>query len=409
MTAVRFARTLLFVAALAGLAAASIFSIRLAWADAWFQTETLAGTRRALSVTPDQAAYSVRLALLISDDDPAGAVGALQRALELNPRDALAWIELGLRYEAGGELPLAERALRRASDESRTYLPRWTLMNYYFRRDDRERFWYWAKAAAPMIWGDPKPLFHLCGQVAEDGDLIGRLDMRKPEIQAAYLFYLLDARRADLVGPSSRRLLRSGREVDVPLLLDATDRLLDARRTADASLIWEALVAAHRIPGGLPRGAGGSLLDNGDFARSPSGRGFDWRLPTLPGIGAASEEQPVGLRLTFSSDQPETAEPLAQLVPVREGARYELACHYRTSGIAPGTGLRWVVSDAGRNAPIAAGESLSSDAPAAGRLAFVTPSGCDLVRVAIEYQRRPGTTRIAGFVVLRNVEMRAAP
>jgi tetratricopeptide (TPR) repeat protein len=408
MMALRILRTALWAASVAGLAAAAAWSVRLGRADAWFRTETVAGTGTALSLTPDRAEYSVRLALLVSDGDPARAEAALRRAVALNPRDAGAWIELGLRYEAGGNLPPAERALLRAAQESRLYLPRWTLMNYYYRRHDAERFWQWAGEAVPMAWGDPLPLFQLCGRVREDGELIARLDIRQPEWRAAYLFYLLDAGHAELAGPAVRRLIEDQRAAGAPLLLAACDRLLGAGRPGDARAIWDGLIAARQIPGGTGRSRSGALLYNGDFAMPPIGRGFDWRLSEIEGVGAAREEAPVGLRLTFSGGQPENTEPLAQLAPVEPDTAYELRFNYRTSGIAAEAGPNWRIDDATRGSSIAAGESLASEETAAGRVPFVTPPGCRLVRVALACQRRPGATRISGFIVLRNVELRRA-
>jgi tetratricopeptide (TPR) repeat protein len=408
MMALRILRMALWAASVAGLTAAAAWSVRLGRADAWFRTETVAGTERALSLTPEQAAYSVRLALLVSDDDPARAEAALRRAVALNPRDARAWIELGLRYEAGGNNTLAEPALLRAAQESRIYLPRWTLMNYYYRRHDEERFWRWAGAAVPVIWGDPLPLFQLCGRVREDGELIARLDIRRPEWRAAYLFYLLDAGHAGLAGPAVRQLLENQREADAPLLLQACDRLLGAGRSGDARAIWDGLIAARRIPGGTGRGDSGALLYNGDFALPPTGHGFDWRLSEIEGVGAAREETPAGLRLTFSGGQPENTEPLAQLAPVEPDTAYELKFGYRTSGIAAAAGPNWRIDDANQGSGIAAGESLAAEEPAEGRIPFVTPPGCRLVRVALACQRRPGATRVTGFIVLRNVELRRA-
>jgi tetratricopeptide (TPR) repeat protein len=409
MRGLRILRMALWAASVAGLAAAATWSVRLGWADAWFGTETVAGTGRALSLTPDQAAYSVRLALLVWDADPARAEAALRRAVALNPRDARAWIELGLRYEAGGNHTLAEGALLRAAQESRVYLPRWTLMNYYYRRGNPEQFWRWAKAAVPMIWGDPYPLFHLCGSVREDGESIARLDIRKPQWRAAYLFYLLDAGRPELAGPAVRQLLESHRELDTPLLLTACDRLLGAGRPDDARAIWDGLMAARRIPGGTPRGGSGGLLYNGDFAMPPTGQGFDWRLPQIEGVGAAREEAPVGLRLTFSGGQPESTEPLAQLVPVEPDTAYDLKFDYRTSGIAAQAGPSWRIDDATQGLGIATGESLASEESTSGRIPFVTPPGCRLLRVTLACQRHSGATRIAGFIVLRNVELRPVP
>jgi hypothetical protein len=389
-------------------AVAGLWSVRLAAADYWFTKETPEGTEKALALTPDQSAYYVLLALLVGDDHPSVAVAALRKAVTLNPSDARAWVELGLRYEAAGDLGAAEQTLLRAAAEDRTYLPRWTLLNYYFRHNDTDRFWYWAKAAVPMIYGDALPLFHLCGRVDEDGKLIDRLEIRKPEIQAAYLFYLLVAGRADLAGPSSRRLLMESRSADVPLLLDACDRLIDAHSVDDAVAIWNGLIHARRLPyGDFPEGVRPTLT-NGDFAASPSGRGFDWRLPSLEGISAAREETAPGLRLTFSGAQAEAAEPLVQLVPVRERTAYELKFVYRTSGIGARTGLSWSIGEMGTGRSLKDGEDLASEEQVSQRMDFATPAGCRMVRLSLAYRRRPGTTRIAGYIVLRDVEVKPA-
>ena len=289
MTHSRTLRIAVLAVSLGGFGLAGAWSVRLAWADYWFQKETAEATRKAIALMPEQSAYSVRLALLTGDDDPAGSVVALRRAVALNPSDSRAWIELGLRLEAIGDLSAAEQNLIRAADVDKTYLPRWTLMNYYFRRNDADRFWAWAKAAVPMIYGDPVPFFHLCGKVTEDGCLLDRLEIRNPQIQAGYLYYLLDEGRADLAGPPSRRLLDGHRGADAPLLLEVCDRLIEARRADDAVAIWDGMARSGRLSR-TPNEEIQPILTNGDFAVSPTGHGFDWRLPLFEGISAAREE-----------------------------------------------------------------------------------------------------------------------
>jgi hypothetical protein len=404
MTVSFMARLAVTAAAAAGFAVAGAWSVRLGWADYWFQKETAEATAKAIALTPDQSEYLVRLALLTGDEYPARALAALRQAVELNPADGRAWVELGLRLEETGDLAGAQKSLLRAAAEDRTYLPRWTLLNFYFRRGDADKFWYWAKAATPMIYGDPMPLFHFCGRVNEDGRLIERLDIRQPQIQAGYLFYLLDSGHAGLAGGASRRLLADNRETDVRLLLDACDWLIEAKRTDDAAAIWDGLWQRGRLPFRARPGAD-SILTNGDFAVSPTGHGFDWRLPDTEGISAAREEDPAGLRLTFSGMQAESAEPLIEYVRVEEDRSYQLKYGYRTSGIEANSGLTWRVTSLD-GAAIASGQELSSDDPAAGSVTFVIPEGCRMVRLSLAYQRRPGTTRIAGYVVLRNVELR---
>jgi len=404
----RIGRFLTIAIAAAGFAAAGVWSVRLGWADYWFRKETLAGTQKALAITPGQAAYYYRLALLASDDHPARAVEALQRAVALNPADAQSWIDLGLQYEAGGDTARAEQCLVRAVEEDAQYLPRWTLANYYFRRNDPPRFWFWAKRAAAMAYGDPLPLFRLCGQMEEDGKLIDRLAIRNPSVRASYVSYLVGQDRIDLVGPPSRRVLEENRQDDTPLLLAVCDRLLDRSRVDEALGIWNRLAETHRIPFGARSSTMPSLLVNGAFAVAPTSQGFDWRLPEVDGLSAASEESPGGLRLTFSGRQPERCETLVQYVPVQENRQYKLTFRYRTSGIAAATGLAWRIADRNSGNGLGEGRDLSAEEEVQAQVSFDTPPGCRLARVSLLYQRSLGTTRIAGFIILRSLALELA-
>ena len=392
-------------AALAGLLAAAAWALRVGCADYFARQETLEGTGKALGWTPDQALYHFRLAVLSAEKDPPRSIAALERAVALNPSDARSWIELGLRSEADGKMDRAEQYLLRAAEADRQYLPRWTLVNFYFRRKDAEKFWAWARMAAEMVYGDPASLFRLCGQVAESGDLIDRIGIARPEVRASYLAYLMDRAPADMILPAARKVLEDEREADVAVLMAACDRLLDGNLPEPAMEIWNRLAVRRRIPLGTVGGVG-PILTNGTFSTAPLSHGFDWRLPAPEGVSASGEESPLGLRLTFSGRQPENCEVLAQFVPVREQTAYDLKFVYRTPGIPPGGGLRWRVVDASRGATLAEAESLSSEQEQQGIVPFRTPAGCRLVRIALQYRRTPGTTRITGFVVLRGVDLR---
>ena len=394
--------------ALAGLAAAGAWSIRTGWADYRMRQETVAATEAAIAITPDQAEYYARLAWLVSDDNPQKAKDALQRAVALNPWDAQSWIELGLRAEAEGDDTTAKQCLLGAAEVDKKFLPRWTLANYYFRHFDAAMFWFWAQEAAAMAYGDAQPIFRLCGRVAEDGKLIDRLEIRNPEVRAGYLSYLLGQNRVDLIGPALHRLLDDNRLADVPLLLTACERLLDARRVDQAAEIWNRLADAGRVQFRTPAGEGEQLVANGSFAAPPSSRGFDWRLPVVQGIGVSREEESPGLRLTFSGTEPEDCEPLLQLVPLQSKMQYKLSFAYRTRGIASGQGLGWRITDASSGAILSEGPSLASEPDAETHLSFETPADCRLVRLALRYHRTRGTTRMEGFLVLRNVALKPA-
>ncbi len=398
------AQVVLFPAVLAGFGLCSAWSIRLACADYWFRRQTVQGTEKALTFTPGQADYYSRLALLEPDQHGQAAIEALQRAVALNPSDAGSWIELGLRYEERGSRPLAEQCLLRAAEEDRQYFPRWTLTNYYFRANHFDRFWFWAKQASQMVHGDPSPLFRLCGRVVEDGALVDRLDIRRADVRASYLQYLLSENRLDLIGPASRSLLHGTRASDVPLLLTTCDRLLESKNVVGALLLWNGMTVDHRIPFEGLQVAEGKVLTNGDFRLTPLSQGFDWRLPAINGISASADERG-GLRLTFLGNQPESCEPLIQFVPLQENVDYELKFEYRTDGIAARSGLEWRITDQNGGGILVDAPCLSSDNGTSGKVSFTAPAGCHLGRVALMYRRVPGMTRIEGFLVLRRVEL----
>lgn len=398
-------RFVLYAAMLVGFMAASAWSFRLACADYWFRRQTIRETKKAIAFTPGQADYYVRLALLEPATNGQTATEALQRAVALNPSDARAWMELGLLYESAGNLALAEQSLLHAAEEDKQYLPRWTLANYYYRRSAVDNFWFWAKEAAQMTNGDPTSLFQLCGRVGEDGTLIDRLNIRRPDVRAAYLSYLLSQKRLDLIRPASRHLLNEKRESDVPLLLTTCDRLLESKNIGAALDIWNGLVDNRQIPFGRLQPAQGRVLTNGDFRVSPTSQGFDWRLPAIDGISASGDERGE-LRLTFSGNQPENCEALVQFVPVQEDVEHELKFEYRTDGIVAGSGLRWRITDQNGGRILVDAHNLSSEREESGKVSFMVPAGCKIARLALVYNRVQGTTRIEGFIILRKVELK---
>jgi tetratricopeptide (TPR) repeat protein len=395
------------IAALAGLTLAAVWSFRVAAADQCVRAFTIASIGQAIAWTPDQSINYVRLSALVSDTDPTRAAQALDGAVALNPMDARSWIDLALRCETEGDLRRAERYLLRAAEVDHQYLPSWSLANFYFRQNDAPRFWLWARKAAGMLYGDPALLFRLAGAVSEDGNLVERLNLRNPELRAAYLNYVLARDNADLIHPVGQRVLTDGREQDVPLLLAACDRLLDLKRVDEAIEVWNRLASARRIPYGSVSPSTGAVLTNGDFSSSLSSHGFDWRVPDINGVSAANEDAPGGIRLTFSGRQPESCVPLSQFIPVRENTHYEVQYRYSTSGIADGSGLSWNLEFTDVSEPATITAQIPSDEKEGSRImTFDSPPGCHLVRLSLAYRRAPGTTRIEGRIVLRQVRLR---
>ena len=403
---VRIARFVATAATVVAFTFAGAWTVRLALADHRFRQETLPGTTEALLLEPGNAAYYVQLASMIQESNPAGSAQALHRAVALNPWDSQSWVELGLRAEAAGDLAGAEDGLLRAASIDTEYYPRWSLVNYYFRHDNSEKFWFWARKAIEMAYGDLVPLFTLCWKVTSDGAFIEqKLDIRKADVEAGYVTYLTSQNRVEPMTRAATRLLAWNREADAPVLLAACDRLIADDRADQAIQIWNKLAERHRIfYGTLAPGLGTSLTD-GDFTILPMSRGFDWQLPSAGGVTALLDDRPAGLRISFSGRQLENCDVLTQVLPVMESSNYELRFLYRTAGIASETGLEWRITNLNGSTIIAQGESLASESEKEGKLPFRTPAGTRLVRLTLTYQRALGTTRIEGFIVLRKLRL----
>ncbi len=383
------------------------WTVRMALADYQFRRDTLAGTQSAIRLEPDNAAYYVRLAAAIPEEDPAGSGRALERAVALNPWDSRTWVELGLRAEADDDFGPAERFLLRAARVDQQFLPKWSLANYYFRRGDSGKFWFWARQAAGTAYGDLAPLFNLCWKVSSDAALIERrLDLRQADVEANYLAYLSAHNRMEPLLGMAMRLLRWNRAVDLPQLLSTSERLIADNRPNQAVQLWNGLAELHGIPFQelVPRS--GSSLTNGDFIVFPTSRGFDWRLPDVKGITARLDERPAGLRISFSGSEPESCEIMTQFLPLMANSSYELRFLYLTEGISSTTGLGWRITDMIGSEVLAQGSILASEKESQSRLLFRTLAGSGMVRLTLAYQRVLGTTRIEGSLVLRKLRLK---
>ncbi|MGH9658578.1 MAG: hypothetical protein ACRD96_08535, partial [Bryobacteraceae bacterium] len=88
--------------------------------------------------------------------------GQFDQALRINPRYSPAWINSGLAAEIAGDYADAERRLLEAARVDRRYRPRWTLANFYLRRNRMEDFWAWVRKAAEVRYADRTSLYELC-------------------------------------------------------------------------------------------------------------------------------------------------------------------------------------------------------------------------------------------------------
>lgn len=366
---------------------AAFQAARRARAERLFLSDQLPAVRQAVRLDPGNARYLLGLAELVEQEggDPGPA---LRAAAQASPRDVDAWIRLGLRAELEQDADAAETSLQRAAQISKKFEPRWALANFYFRSGRNEEFWRWVREALQVSYGDRTPLFELCWRAAPDPALILRQAIpEERSVLREFAAFLLWREQWDAAGALLVRLSEMAAAPESDFFLDGCDKLLEQFRTRPAAEIWDSL-RRRRL-----------LAD-------PANRGFDWRILDTPGV-SVTPAPPEGWRMRFSGNQPEHCQVLSRIVPVEEGKEYRVEQRYRASRDAAAlgesdTGLRWKVRahDAG-GVLLVQSAALIPDAEREEHFVFRAPAGVSGVRLVLEYDRAPGTTRLEGTVWLQ--------
>ena len=333
-------------------------SARLGVADWLYHRDSIESLRQAASVWPNRSEPYQRLAQLAPDE----AAGYLQSALDRNPRYAKGWYDLGLQREISGDYAGAEGMLLRSASLDRRFLPAWTLANFYFRRNQPEKFWPWAQRAVEMTFTDLRPLFRLAMQFTRDPAAIASRMVNTPRAQRDFLSFLAEENLIAQAAPVAERLIRNATADDQPAILYYAERQLFAGNTVAAVQAWNALSRAGLIP--HAELSAGRPLTNGSFANPLLSRdraaAFDWRLIQPEGVNVVPT--PPSARISFSGKQPEATELLWQFVAMVPGRRYRLTGEYRTAEMRQDTNVRWkLLSAGGRVAGVSPYFSMAED------------------------------------------------
>jgi hypothetical protein len=371
-------------------------SWRLAYADRLFQEASVASLRKAVLVEPDAAEYYVRLAQLEDDHPPQ----LLETALRLNPYNAPVAEELGLHYEEEGDFVKAERELLLAFEVDRTWVPRWTLANFYFRRGDVSKFWIWARQAAQMPSEDMGALFQLCWRLSPDPEEIAQKVVNvRPDVLHQYLVFLLGKKQwKSSVAIAHRLMVVGSPSQDREVLFSAINQLIAAGEPLKSKDVWNDLIQRNWEV------ADRSIPNNGNFAREPVPVDFDWHMYSFPGM--QSWPGPAGLETEFTGEEPESCTIVEQKAVLKPGD-YVLEFSYRTDNSPPGSGIRWQVVDVMSGKTIAESEFLGSETAKQDTFQFSVSPQQTLIGIQLAYGRPLGKTRIKGTLVITSIGIKA--
>jgi tetratricopeptide (TPR) repeat protein len=322
----------------------------------------------------------------------------LETVVKLDPYNAEADVELSLRLEAAGNYSQAEKLLQNAFAIDHTFLPRWSLANFYFRRDNMPAFWLWARMAADIPSDQTEPLFELCWRASTDPNEISRNILNNnPELIGQYLSFLLEKNQLPAAAEIAYRLMRFGDPAtDNPLEFSVINRLIGAGDGSTAKTLWSALIEKHWVI------ADQTAPNNPNFARDPLPVGFDWALSSNSGMRTWLGT--LGMETEFSGRQPEECKIAEQDLVLPPG-NYVMEYAYQTAGIAPETGLKWQIIAPDSETPLAESLDLSSESLDDAKLAFSVSPSTPVMILRLHYRRDLGTPRIAGSLTIHSVQI----
>ena len=370
---------------------ASYWSLRFAAADYFYRENTLEALRRSVELAPGNAAY---WSLLAEQAESAGLNpdADLLRASALSPLDARYLIRLGFRSEVEHNFPQAEKYLLQAADADHQFDPRWALMSFYFRRGNIPEFWRWTDRAFELSYGDRSAMFKLVWNVGADPETIRAHIPHTPDIQFAYLGYLVFNKHLEASIPIAEEVAAGSTDRDTDVLLNWWDNIFTLDPSA-ALVVWNQLCQRRLLPYPPLDPSTGKIVTNGDFTHATVQRGSDWRLSSLDSLSVRIDPFAHELTVRFDGKEPEDLVIAEQWMPVDLGLRYRIRSGSSpTSGHVPG--VFWTVSGAHDQA-LAHSENTDS--------VEFDPAQNLYVRLSLCYKRPLGSTRAEGTLTIRNV------
>ena len=360
---------------------AAYWSLRFSYAYWLFRMNTPASVARAAALDESNSRYQAWLAERLENEGQDSSA-ALEAAARFDPFDSRVWIRRGLNAEVAGNISDAERFLLHAAAIDKLIEPRWTLMNFYFRRGEKEQFWRWAKESFAISYGDRRPLLELCWRMNADVSQMSH----DPEVLKQLLVFLISKQRLDEAATLAEHRVIEDRTT----LGDLVERLLDRGDGGRAVGVWNSMCRRGLLPYQPLDPDNGRSLTNANFAVFPTSVGFDWRVTQEPEITVIKAGSSDGVRVILSGKEPDSCKLLSQMMPVKPGQRYRLRFWYRTSGAS---GIAMSVANQ-------VGPDLVSDEWREQSISFDSGQQ-SLATLSVEYRRPTGKMRMEGSLSLR--------
>jgi pentatricopeptide repeat protein len=344
-----FLEVLLFLAVVGWIAKTYI-------ADVLASEPTVKNLELAVKLDPANAEYHRRLARLyqydIANVQPEKALEHLRQAVQLNPYDPQAWLELAAAVEFQGKTSEAEQYLRRA-DFLAPNIPayQWPIANFCLLQGNVDEAFRHFKVVLAGTAQYDQNLFTIAWKASGEPDKI--LDQLIPNsipTEFRYLYYLLSQQRFAEARPVWKRIMSNPQKFTPQEGAGYIDSLLTTGRPEEAYQVWRDLQGRGLIPNpatGTPE----NLLTNGDFEDGLLNMGFSWRIVSVEGIYAGLDTTTYhspshALLVQFSGKQNVDYRHVFQYVKVAPRHAYRLEAFMKSEGITTDSGPRLEIRDA---------------------------------------------------------------
>jgi tetratricopeptide (TPR) repeat protein len=276
------------------------------------------------------------------------AIADYERALQLNPRIAKAWLDLSDAYEKTGLLQKAESALHNAM-RVHAFSPsvRWQAGNFYLIRGDLQRMYECFKMASEYDIEKLNSALQLVWKIDPDRPRIER-DLIPQNLPSylLYLNFLVSHDELDLAKAAWEKSLRmpipDRFQYRVSSAFGLIDRLLMKDRIEEAVHVWqqdlqkEGSKGIHSNFESLKQSMRSetNLIWNGSFEEEILNGGFDWRFFGIPEVEVQTvlNESFYGikcLRIRFSSSNVPYLH-LRQALPILDPGIYRFEYYAKT-------------------------------------------------------------------------------
>jgi tetratricopeptide (TPR) repeat protein len=381
------------------------------------QPVPLSAAMRVCSLDPSNAECAARLAIM-AEQYGATSNKLWGKALQLNPYDSSLMTQAALAYETSGDASRAERTYLEAARLSQTWLPRWSLANYYYRRNSPRDVAKWARLALERGHGDRFPLYSLCRSAGFTyPEILGGVLPRGhvPSIES-FMAFLRSQPGSDeafdtltKAGIQLQELVAPGPAPNpgVDQLAYAVDHLIRQGEPERAHRIWQAMASRRLLPPEFSPG-GGVLTDARFSGVQLAAPAFAWEMAKAEGVEVLGGTPPGGVKIELSGGQPEALAVLSQCVRLSGFTKWVLTFESSESGDQPaGKHFRWRLEDLVSHKELA---PISVQGAGGGqwdesRLVWEVPPGTLFYRLRLNYQRPLGSSRMTGELRIRSLRL----